>query len=134
MILFGTLTDADADPTVVIWRNAIATSIVVSVTRISQGKYSYSFDVPSNWVEGDRVGCEVSYSLQAQPKTSGIVNIGTVSESLELRGLQEGSRITETVVSNDTAGSVIQVDTDSGKQFVITEDKAKLTRTVERTN
>lgn len=123
--------DTDALPTVIIYWTTSATSLAVNVARVSQGIYSYEFTPPVGWKHGDRISVQVQYLVDSRTYDSGVQFLGYVSTVLDYLGYRDGNPLTETVVSNDSTGSVIQAQTANGQEFTITEDKASLTRTIE---
>ena len=70
--------DADSLPSVVVFRNEIATAVVATVTNVGVGQYSVQFEVPLNWVDGDSVNgiisATISGSFQQAPICFGAVD------------------------------------------------------------
>ena len=62
----GALTNADSVPAVTVYRNAVLTAIVVTVTSIATGVYSYSFTIPIDWIVGDNIDIHVSAVVNSQ--------------------------------------------------------------------
>lgn len=73
----GSLANADALPSMVVYRNGVLTSLTVAVTQISQGIYGYSVAIPANWVLRDRVSGLISYTYNTTPKNR-LFHIGDV--------------------------------------------------------
>jgi len=71
------LANADVLPTVSVYRNAVATSVVVTVSNISVGVYGYSFEIPMSWRSRDNIEVHVDVTIEAR-QIGGIKCLGTI--------------------------------------------------------
>lgn len=66
----GILVNADALPLFSVYRNSVLTSISVTAQNLSTGIYSYTFEVPANWLPEDNIDIHFSLSVDSHAVTS----------------------------------------------------------------
>lgn len=59
------LVNADILPLISVYRNSTLTTIVVNVSGLETGIYSYSFDIPSNWNYGDIIDLQLNTTVNS---------------------------------------------------------------------
>jgi hypothetical protein len=60
----------DANPSGVLIRGAVDTSVTVTITSASDGGFIASMAIPSDWTEGERVYLRVSAVWQSYPMST----------------------------------------------------------------
>lgn len=79
---YGLALDADALPIGSVFRNTSLTSIPVTVQSIaSTGMYSYSFVLPTNYVDGDNISISFTYLIGGEGPFVELAKLGIVDQS-----------------------------------------------------
>jgi hypothetical protein len=113
------LVDADEIPSVLIYKNSVRTSISISTVKFDDtGSYSYSFRIPSDWIQGDSVWAVISCVVKGLRMENRVL-LGLITDTLEsatLKFVYPADSINmnddqeEVKIDNEQMGMVIDCD------------------------
>ncbi len=63
-----------------VYRNGVLTTLAVDIENLNTGVYSYSFELPSDWLAPDQVSVHFEYVMNNFPPVTTKIRLGTVSD------------------------------------------------------